>query len=87
MGRPAEGPTECTALYSASHSILAQNWDWDLVAESLTVFMRSERTDTGRKILQICEPGILVRLHTGVLPASGLALDVKFILISPCIFH
>jgi len=59
MGRPAEGPTECTALYSASHSVLAQNWDWDHTAESLTVFLSVERTDTGRKILQICEPGIL----------------------------
>ena len=39
--------------------MLAQNWDWDLEAESLTVLLESERTDTGRKILQICEPGIL----------------------------
>ena len=59
MSRPAEGPTECTALYSSSHAVLAQNWDWDHTAESMTVFLRVERTDTGRTILQICEPGIL----------------------------
>ena len=59
VGAAAPLPTECTALYSRSHSILAQNWDWDKVAEGLTVFLLVDRTDTGQKILQIAEPGII----------------------------
>lgn len=52
---------ECTALYFAKRSILAQNWDWAEALESLAVIMRIKRED-GLEILQMTEPGIIGKI-------------------------
>ena len=71
-------PTECTSMVSPGTSFIAQNWDWDIRLQDLTVISKIVRTDkNNHTILQIQEPGILGKI--GLNSAGiGCTLNILF---------
>jgi len=53
--------SECTAVFNTAEAILAQNWDWSVLMESLVVDMTIERPD-GHRLRMLTEPGIIGKI-------------------------
>ncbi len=66
---------ECTAIFLPKAGILAQNWDWVQIFETLFVIIMHERPD-GHKILQMTEPGVIGKIGFN---SSGLGVCLNFL--------
>ncbi len=67
---------ECTALYFAASSVLAQNWDWVEPLEELVVIVRHEHPD-GRRRIALCEPGMVAKIGMNS-DGLGVCLNILF---------